>query len=170
MPHTSKNPTLGRKAAPRKALLVSQSNSLLRHKRIITTLVKTKALARYVAPIITHARTHAKRDVNHAYRHAFASLRDKKVVQMLFTEILPAIKERQGGYTRIVKMGKRKGDNAKMALIELVDFNKLFQKTRKIKTRRSRKKRGEQTLKQETPSLNEATKDKKKQTKSDEKK
>ena len=149
MAHTSKNPTLGRKSGPRSALYTMQCMALLQHKRIRTTLSKAKALARRIAPIITRSRTRAKKDSNHAYREAFASLKNKEAVKLLFNEVLPAIGERPGGYTRIIKLGKRQGDGAKMAEIELVDFNLLYQKPKRSKTRRRQRKsttaRGPQT-------------------------
>lgn len=140
MVHTPKNATLGRKAAPRKALLTGQCNDLLQHKKIVTTHAKAKALARNIAPIITHARKYAKINLNHAYRFAFDRLHNKKSVTILFNDILPAIKNRAGGYTRILKMGRRKGDAAKMSFIELVDFNTTYTKVKRVKTRRGRKK------------------------------
>lgn len=141
MVHTPKNTTLGRKAAPRKALMTGQCCALLENKRLVTTSAKAKALARHIAPIITHARKHAKTNLNHAYRVAFDRLHNKRAVYELFNTILPAIKERAGGYTRILKMGMRKGDAAKMSFIELVDFNTTYTKAKKrSKTRRGRKK------------------------------
>ena len=140
MVHTPKNATLGRKAAPRKALLTGQCNDLLQHKKIVTTHAKAKALARNIAPIITHARKYAKINLNHAYRFAFDRLHNKKSVTILFNDILPAVKNRAGGYTRILKMGRRKGDAAKMSFIELVDFNTTYTKVKHVKTRRGRKK------------------------------
>ena len=140
MVHTPKNATLGRKAAPRKALLTGQCNDLLQHKKIVTTHAKAKALSRNIAPIITHARKHAKTNLNHAYRIAFDRLHNKKSVTILFDDILPAVKDRNGGYTRILKMGMRKGDGAKMSFIELVDFNTTYSKVKRLKTRRGRKK------------------------------
>lgn len=140
MVHTPKNATLGRKAAPRKALLTGQCNALLQHKKIVTTHAKAKALARNIAPIITHARKYAKINLNHAYRFAFDRLHNKRSVTILFNDILPAVKNRAGGYTRILKMGRRKGDAAKMSFIELVDFNTTYTKVKRVKTRRGRKK------------------------------
>ena len=139
MVHTPKNATLGRKAAPRKALLRGQCNDLLQHKKIVTTHAKAKALARNIAPIITHARKYANINLNHAYRFAFDRLHNKKSVTILFNDILPAVKNRAGGYTRILKMGRRKGDAAKMSFIELVDFNTTYIKVKRVKTRRGRK-------------------------------
>ena len=146
MVHTPKNATLGRKAAPRKALLTGQCNDLLQHKKIVTTHAKAKALARNIAPIITHARKYAKINLNHAYRFAFDCLHNKKSVTILFNDILPAVKNRAGGYTRILKMGRRKGDGAKMSFIELVDFNTTYIKVKSIKTRRGGRKKNKSTL------------------------
>ena len=151
MPHTAKNKTLGRKAAARKALLIGQSNALLQQRRIVTTIIKAKTLARFIAPIITGARNRSVKDVNHAYRQAFSKLRNKKSVQTLFNQVLPQIKNRQGGYTRVIKLSKyQKGDGASRALIELVDFNPLLSKTKKTKTRRGRRKKDPQTQPEQT--------------------
>jgi large subunit ribosomal protein L17 len=141
MAHTAKNKTLGRKAEPRRAMLVGQSNALFAHKKMKTTLAKAKSLARFVAPIITKARVRSTKDLNHAHRQAFSTLKNKRAVFCLFNEVLPQVKERPGGYTRIIKLGQRKGDAAHMAFIELVDFNTLFQKSKKSTTRRGRGKK-----------------------------
>ncbi len=142
MVHTVKNKSLGRKAEARKALLVNQSNALIQKKRIITTLVKAKVLARFIAPIITKARNRSAVNIDHAYRQVFAILRNKYSTQTLFNEILPKVQTRPGGYTRIIKLSAlQKGDGAQKALIELVDFNKLLQKAPKLKTRRGRSKK-----------------------------
>ena len=139
MSHTAKNPTLGRQAAPRKALLISQSNALIKHKRIVTTIAKAKALARFVAPIITKARNRSLKDFNHAHLLAFHTLRDKKSVHVLFNDVVPKVQERPGGYTRVIKLSQtRKGDSAQQALIELVDYNTLFKKAKKGKRKRQK--------------------------------
>ena len=144
MAHTAKNKTLGRKAGARRALLIGQSNALLQHKRIITTTAKAKALARFVAPIITGARSRVAKDVNHAHRQAFDKLRNKRTVQTLFNEVLPKVKDRPGGYTRVIKLSVcQRGDGASRSLIELVDFNPLLAKVKKTKTRRGGRRKKE---------------------------
>ncbi len=164
MAHTAKNRTLGRKAAPRKALLTNQTNALLIHKRITTTLAKAKALARHIAPIITRARNRAKIDLDHAHRQAFSALCNKKSTSVLFNEILTQIHDRPGGYTRIIKLGTRSGDATNMALIELVDFNNLYQRNKKNKTRRSRRKATKKNDQPQKPPTVEITKQANKET------
>ena len=110
---------LGRTQSHRKALMANLAKSLIKHKRIQTTLAKAKALRRYIEPLITKS----KSDTTHARRVIFAYLGQKEAVRELFAEIAPKLIERAGGYTRILKLGPRLGDNAEMALIELVDFN-----------------------------------------------
>jgi len=130
---------LGRKSAHRKAMLSNMAISLLIHKRINTTVAKAKALRTYVEPLITQA----KEDSTHNRRVVFSELQDKKAVSELFREISVKVGDRPGGYTRILRTGKRIGDNAEMCLIELVDYNDnmLGTKTTQKKTaRRSRKK------------------------------
>ena len=128
MAHTSKNPTLGRKSAHRKALLIGLSNALLGKKRLITTKAKAKALGRYVAPILTKARRRMVENPMRAQQQAFSSLRNKLATKLLFEEILLRIGDRAGGYTRIIDLPQRRSDGAAIALIELVDYNKNFQK------------------------------------------
>jgi len=122
MRHGKKLNHLGRKVGHRKALFKNQANSLLTHKRIITTLAKAKALRVFVEPLITKA----KKDTTHSRRVVFGYLQDKKVVSDLFGEISAKIGDRPGGYTRIIKTGFRKSDGAEMAMIELVDYNELL--------------------------------------------
>lgn len=140
MRHNKKVNHLGRTKAHREAMLANMASSLIKHKRIFTTTAKAKALRKYVEPLITKT----KRADVHAQRVAFTSLQDKQAVKILFTEISEKVQDRPGGYTRIIKTGKRIGDNAAMCFIELVDFNEnmLKTKTKKAatKTRRSRKK------------------------------
>jgi large subunit ribosomal protein L17 len=120
-------------------MLSNMASSLLIHKRIQTTLAKAKVLRRYVEPLITKS----KKDLTHNRRIVFSYLQNKYAVKALFTEIAPAIAERPGGYTRILKLGPRQGDNAEMALIELVDFNPYLEgDSIRKKTRRQRKKDG----------------------------
>jgi len=113
---------LGRTSAHRKAMLSNMAASLILHKRITTTLAKAKALRSYVEPLITRA----KDDSTHSRRIAFSYLQNKEAVSELFREIAKKIMERPGGYTRILKTGKRVGDNADMCFIELVDYNELM--------------------------------------------
>ncbi|MCS7162615.1 MAG: 50S ribosomal protein L17 [Bacteroidia bacterium] len=110
---------LGRKAAHRKALLRNLALSLIQHKRLITTLAKAKALRRFIEPLLTRA----KRDTLHNRRVLFGYFQNKEAIKELFSTIAPAIADRPGGYTRVLKLGPRHGDGAEMALIELVDFN-----------------------------------------------
>ncbi len=129
---------LGRTSSHRKALLKNMANSLILHKRIETTVAKAKELRKYVEPLLTKSKT----DSISNRRLIFAYLRDKEVIKTLFGEVSDKIANRPGGYTRIIKLGARLGDNAEMALIELVDFNETYTTTSTeavTKTRRSRK-------------------------------
>ena len=138
MRHAKKINHLGRKDAHRKAMLSNMATSLIMHKRISTTLAKAKALRTYVEPIVTRS----KDDTTHSRRMVFSELQNKFAVTELFREISPKIADRPGGYTRILKTGFRKGDNAEMCIIEFVDFNETYtvEKTKKKSTRRSSKK------------------------------
>ncbi len=130
---------LGRTSSHRHAMLANMANSLLLHKRISTTLAKAKALRVYVEPILTRA----KSDTTHNRREVFSLLQSKTVVTELFRDIVIKIGDRPGGYTRILKVGNRLGDNAEMCIIELVDYNENMLSTSKKeagKKRRSRKK------------------------------
>jgi len=138
MRHGKKHNHLGRKTAHRKAMLANMSCSLITHKRINTTVAKAKALRVFVEPIITKS----KADTTHNRRLAFAALRDKYAVSELFREVAVKVADRPGGYVRIIKLGNRQGDNAPMAMVELVDYNELYNpKGNKAKksTRRSRR-------------------------------
>jgi large subunit ribosomal protein L17 len=121
MRHGNKVNKLGRTASHRKAMLSNMANSLIKHKRIVTTVAKAKALRVYAEPLLTKA----KYDTTHSRRTVFAYLRDKEALKELFGVVAEKIATRPGGYTRILKMGTRAGDNAEMAMIELVDFNEL---------------------------------------------
>jgi large subunit ribosomal protein L17 len=110
---------LGRTASHRKALLSNMATSLIIHKRITTTLAKAKELRKYVEPIITKG----KDDSTNSRRVVFGYLQSKDAVKELFSTVAPKVGERPGGYTRILKLMNRKGDNAEMAIMELVDFN-----------------------------------------------
>jgi len=122
MRHGKKLNHLGRTSSHRKAMLSNMAASLIKHKRINTTLAKAKALRVYVEPLITKC----KEDSTHNRRTVFAYLRDKDAVTELFRTVSPKVADRPGGYTRIIKMANRLGDNAEMAYIELVDFNELL--------------------------------------------
>ncbi len=136
MRHAKKINHLGRTASHRKAMLSNMASSLIRHKRIFTTVAKAKALRRFVEPLLTKA----KNDTTHNRRVVFSYLQDKVAVSELFRVVSPKIAERPGGYTRIIKTGFRKGDNAEMCMIELVDFNELYTAGKpEKKTRRSRR-------------------------------
>ena len=125
MRHGKKIIKLGRKSAHRKAMLANMAVSLFDHKRITTTLTKAKALKIFVEPLITKS----KNDSVHNRRLCFSKLRNKLGVQILFDEISKRVADRPGGYTRVIKLGNRLGDNASMAMIELVDFNDLYNST-----------------------------------------
>ena len=122
MRHGKKIIKLGRKSAHRKAMLGNMAVSLFEHKRITTTSTKAKALKIFVEPLITKS----KNDSVHNRRQCFSKLRNKHGVQILFDEISKRVADRPGGYTRVIKLGNRLGDNASMAMIELVDFNDLY--------------------------------------------
>ena len=136
MRHGKKVNHLGRTDSHRKAMMANMASSLILHKRITTTLAKAKALRVYVEPILTKA----KNDTTHSRRTVFSYLQDKDTVSILFREIAEKIANRPGGYTRIIKLENRLGDNAEMALIELVDYNTVYgkdaAKTEKKATRR----------------------------------
>jgi large subunit ribosomal protein L17 len=136
MRHGDKVNNLGRKSSHRKAMISNMACSLIRHKRINTTVAKAKALRVFVEPLLTKS----KKDSTHSRRVVFSYLQDKEVVTELFRDIAPKIAERNGGYTRILKTGYRLGDNAEMCMIELVDYNELYSNdSAKKTTRRSRR-------------------------------
>ena len=122
MKHGKKVNHLGRKVAHRKSMLANMACSLIEHKRINTTVAKAKALKQFVEPIITKS----KSDTTHNRRLAFSALRNKYAVSKLFREVAQKVGDRPGGYTRVIKMGNRLGDNASMAMIEFVDFNEVY--------------------------------------------
>ncbi|MET4080842.1 large subunit ribosomal protein L17 [Pedobacter sp. UYP30] len=124
MRHGKKVNHLGRTDSHRKAMLANMAISLIKHKRISTTLAKAKALRMYVEPIITKS----KNDTTHSRRTVFSYLQDKEAITILFREISEKVASRPGGYTRIIKLNNRSGDNAEMALIELVDYNEVYGK------------------------------------------
>ena len=130
---------LGRKTGHRKAMLSNMASSLIMHKRIETTTAKAKALKRYVEPLITRS----KDDSTHSRRVVFSHLQDKEAVAELYREVGTKVGDRPGGYTRIIKLGNRQGDNADMCLIELVDFNEnLLTQKADAKKASSRRRRG----------------------------
>jgi large subunit ribosomal protein L17 len=146
MRHGKKINHLSRKTAHRSAMLSNMACSLIEHKRINTTLAKAKALRKYVEPLITKS----KEDTTHNRRVVFKYLRDKDASSVLFRDVAPKINHRPGGYTRIIKLNNRLGDNAEMAMIELVDFNELLTKnntTKKKSRRRGGKKSSNATTK-----------------------
>jgi large subunit ribosomal protein L17 len=136
MRHGDKVNNLGRKSSHRKAMISNMACSLIRHKRINTTIAKAKALKVFVEPLLTKSKT----DSTHSRRVVFSYLQDKEIVTELFREIAPKIATRNGGYTRIIKTGYRLGDNSEMCLIELVDYNEIYSnESTKKNTRRSRR-------------------------------
>jgi large subunit ribosomal protein L17 len=127
MRHGDKINNLGRKKAHREALLANLASQLITHKRIVTTLAKAKALRTYVEPLITKTKkSDNKETIMHQHRVVFSYLQDKEAVKELFTVVGPKVAGRPGGYTRILKLGIRPGDNAEKAMIELVDFNEIY--------------------------------------------
>ncbi len=124
MRHGNKNNNLSRTASHRKALLGNLASQLFQYKRIVTTLAKAKALRPYVEPLITKA----KENTTHQRRLVFSHLQDKDAVKELFDVISAKTSSRPGGYTRVIKLGKRVGDNAELAMIELVDYNEIYGK------------------------------------------
>lgn len=129
MRHGDKTNNLGRKKAHREALLSNLACQLIEHKRIVTTLAKAKALRIYAEPLITKS----KKNETHQRRVVFSYLQDKAAITELFDVISAKIAGRPGGYTRVIKLGTRPGDNAEMAMIELVDFNEIYGKGKEEK-------------------------------------
>jgi len=138
MRHGKKINHLGRKTAHRKSMLANMACSLIEHKRINTTVAKAKALKQFIEPLITKS----KEDTTHNRRIVFSRLRQKESISELFGSVATKVGDRPGGYTRIIKLGNRLGDNADMAMIELVDFNEIYnadKQPKKKTTRRSRR-------------------------------
>ncbi len=140
MRHGKKFNHLSRTAPHRKAMLANMASSLIGTKRITTTVAKAKALRKYVEPLITRS----KEDTTHNRRTVFSYLQNKEAIKELFDEVGAKVANRPGGYTRIIKLGSRLGDDAEMALIELVDYNELLlgetgESKKKTTTRRSRR-------------------------------
>jgi len=120
----------GRKENHREALLSNLASQLITHKRITTTLAKAKALRTFVEPLITKTKKNdTKETIMHQHRIVFSYLQDKAAVKELFTVVAPKVAGRPGGYSRIIKLGTRMGDNAELAMIELVDFNEIYGKS-----------------------------------------
>ncbi len=138
MRHGKKFNHLGRTTSHRKAMLANMASSLILHKRITTTIAKAKALRMYAEPILTKSKT----DTTHSRRTVFKLLQNKEVLAMLFRDVAEKIATRPGGYTRIIKLGNRLGDNASMAIIELVDFNEIYSKEAKVEKKTTRRRGG----------------------------
>ncbi len=134
MRHGKKFNHLSRKTAHRKAMLSNMACSIIEHKRINTTLAKAKAVRKYIEPLLTKSKT----DTTHNRRLVFKHLKRKEVVTELFRDVAVKIADRPGGYIRIIKLGNRQGDNASMAMVELVDYNEVYNPNskKKKKTRR----------------------------------
>lgn len=124
MRHGDKIKNLGRTASHRKALLTNLAIELIQHKRIVTTLTKAKSLRTWIEPLITKAKDNS----THSRRVVFSYLQNKEAVAELFGNVAEKVASRPGGYTRILKLGIRTGDNAEKAMIELVDFNEIYGK------------------------------------------
>jgi large subunit ribosomal protein L17 len=174
MRHGDKVKNLGRKKAHRDALLSNLACELIAHKRIVTTLAKAKALRVYVEPLITKG----KENTTHQRRVVFSYLQDKDAIKELFSTVAEKVAGRPGGYTRVIKLGTRPGDNAERGLIELVDFNEIYGKGKgeakegAKKTRRGRGvgKKTEEVTEAEATEVSAETEEKKIETKSKKKK
>lgn len=145
MRHGKKFNHLSRQTGHRKAMLANMACSLIEHKRINTTVAKAKALKQFIEPLVTKS----KEDTTHNRRICFSYLRSKYVVTELFRAVADKVGDRPGGYTRIIKLGNRLGDNADMAMIELVDFNEIYstakKEVKKASTRRGKAKKADET-------------------------
>ena len=169
MRHGKRFNHLSRKAPHRKSMLSNMASSLILHKKIETTLAKAKALRKYVEPILTKS----KSDTTHSRRSVFSYLQNKESVNELFMNISEKISSRPGGYTRIIKMGNRLGDNAEMCIIELVDYNMLLMEEstpQKKTTRRRRKKTSQPKQNKTSDKKNDDGKKESKKSKKDDKK
>ena len=138
MRHGKKVNHLGRTNSHRKAMLSNMATSLILHKRITTTLAKAKALRVYVEPLITKS----KNDTTHSRRTVFSYLKDKEATAILFREVAEKVANRPGGYTRIIKLENRLGDNAEVAIIELVDYNTVYGVDTAAAAKKSTRRRG----------------------------
>ena len=145
MRHGKKFNHLSRQTGHRKAMLANMACSLIEHKRINTTVAKAKALNQFIEPLVTKS----KEDTTHNRRICFSYLRSKYAVTELFRAVADKVGDRPGGYTRIIKLGNRLGDNADMAMIELVDFNEIYstakKEVKKASTRRGKSKKADET-------------------------
>jgi len=141
MRHGKKINSLSRKSAHRKAMLANMACSLIEHKRINTTVAKAKALRQYVEPLITKS----KSDTTHNRRIVFSNLKDKYAVSELFRDVAVKVGDRPGGYVRIIKLGNRQGDNASMAMVELVDYNEIYNPKDKKKAKSTRRRGGKKS-------------------------
>jgi large subunit ribosomal protein L17 len=158
MRHGDKVKNLSRTKAHRDALLSNLACQLITHKRIVTTLTKAKVLRTYVEPLITKGKT----NTTHERRVVFSYLQDKEAIKELFGPVAEKVAGRPGGYTRIIKLGARTGDNAEQALIELVDFNEVYGKGKgEVKTTTKKTRRaGGSKKKGDTSKADEATEEK----------
>ena len=152
MRHGKKFAHLGRKAPHRKYMLANMACSLIEHKSINTTVAKAKALKRYIEPLITKS----KNDSTHNRRIVFSYLKNKYAVTELFRDISVKIGDRPGGYTRIIKLGNRLGDNASMALIELVDYNTIYNSGSDSKKKTRRRRKSTKKSEEASPAVEEA--------------
>ena len=134
-------------------MLSNMATSLLKHKRITTTLAKAKALRTYVEPLITKSKT----DSTHSRRTVFSYLKDKDAVTILFREISEKVANRPGGYTRIIKLANRLGDNSEMAIIELVDYNEVYNKGEAKVEKKTTRRRASSKKKAEAPATTAET-------------
>ena len=140
MRHNVKGRKLGRTASHRKATLNSLATSLFKYKRVRTTVAKAKETRTFAEALITKARANTV----HARRHVARFINDSTVVQQLFSEIVPKIGDRPGGYTRVVKLGRRLGDAAELAILELVDYNEVAnQQAEENKEKKTEKKQAQ---------------------------
>ena len=153
MRHGVKINHLGRKTPHRKALMRNLTCALVENKRIITTLAKAKALRTFVEPLLTKSKT----DDTNNRRVVFSYLQNKEAIKEMFDIISPKIADRPGGYTRIIKLEKRLGDAADMALIELVDFNEIYNTTTTVGEEKKKTRRGKtKKVTEETTTVNES--------------
>src|SRR6187200_1397356 len=153
MRHGDKIKNLSRTKSHRDALLSNLAVALITHKRIVTTVTKAKALRVYVEPLITKGKT----NTTHQRRIVFSYLQDKEAITELFGTIAEKVAGRPGGYTRIIKLGARPGDNAETAMIELVDFNDIYGKGKDETKGTAKKTRRSRTTKKSAEKAGEAT-------------
>lgn len=153
MRHGNKLNHLGRTAPHRKAMLANMASSLILHKRITTTLAKAKALRLFAEPLITKSKT----DSTHSRRTVFSYLKQAEAVKELFGPVAAKVADRPGGYLRILKLMNRQGDNAEMAIIELVDFNEAMLSMKAAKSTAKKTRRGRTPKKEEVAATEVAT-------------